>query len=570
MSIRKIQSKQAMPLSRYNNQLSFDIQNEGTPIDFSNSYLELEVDLPTLEDRHNLVLGQDGLYYPPTCFFRDSKMKENASGKSLYDLLYVNVLNANLEYWSHGSNKILSESIYSGMGKSFEGTNEIQSVFNNQYPDQYPTVKVPLSSLYPGGLGSSDNFIQSDTMEARFLLEPSLKLFQRAVKKGVYSNNDVRYGEEVDFDNVVADSLNLTPPETGIVDNYAVDDLIYITGNVGDGEGPLFADFLVVTEVVPDEIGVPGHLVLNKVLSATDDIAGVKVRKISLNPNGIQINMNNLQESNNNLEFTNVEEQKDIHVGTTIQVQYTKFDTATIAQGEINTIATITDITYDASGFPVSLVMDKTITLSVNEQALFISIVPLYTNVSSDWSLVNAHMVIYRDPVKATKPPSKLILNNFSSVNAQMVSGLNKFVYTAKAPVNTYNTYVMTPNSTNLYSFADTLRNYLISVDNVPLTTIYLDSQGSAVHVDNLNRVLSNSINFQPKNLRLHRDQEIISIEYPTMFPGKLYHSEVKGEPNLHDFNMPDKDLKIDIETEDGQVTPAKTVYIFMEKWAEV
>jgi hypothetical protein len=214
--------------------------------------------------------------------------------------------------------------------------------------------------------------------------------------------------------------------------------------------------------------------------------------------------------------------------------------------------------------------MDKNITLGTNDAALFISIVPLYTNITSDWSLVNAHMVIYRDPVKATKPPSKLIINNFSSVNAQMVSGLNKFVYTAKAPVNTYNTYVMTPNATNLYSFADTLRNYLISVDNVPLTTIYSDSQGSAVHFDNLNRVLSNSINFQPKNLRLNRDREIISTEFPTMFPGKLYHSELKGEPNLHDFSMPDKDLKIDIETEDGTVTAAKTVYIFMEKWSEV
>ena len=61
MSIRKIASKQAMPLSRFNNQLSFDIQNEGTPIDFSKSYLELEVDVPTLENKLNLVLCQDVL-----------------------------------------------------------------------------------------------------------------------------------------------------------------------------------------------------------------------------------------------------------------------------------------------------------------------------------------------------------------------------------------------------------------------------------------------------------------------------------------------------------------------------
>lgn len=570
MSIRKIQSKQAMPLSRYNNQLSFDIQNEGTPIDFSKSYLELEVDLPTLEDRHNLVLGRDGLFYPPTCFFRDSKMRENASGKSLYDLLYVNVLDANLEYWSHGSNKILSESIYSGMGKSYEGTNEIKSVFSNDYPDQYPTLKVPLSSLYPGGLGSSDNFIQSDTMEARFLLEPSLKLFQRAVKTGIYSNLDLEFGDQVVFNNIATGSVNLTPPETGIVENYAVDDQIYITGNVDNGEGPLFGTYAIVTEVVPDEIGVPGHLVLNVVCSGTDDIVGVKVRKVTFNPNGTKIEMNDIEVSNNNLEFTAPQQQKDIHIGSVINVQFTRFNTVTVSNGEENFRTTITDITYDGSGFPVSLVMADGITLSANEHALYISIVPLYTNVVDDWSLVNAHMVIYRDPVKATKPPSKLLMNSFSSVNAQMVSGLNKFVYTAKAPVNTYNTYVMTPNSTNLYSFADTLRNYLISVDNVPLTTIYIDSQGSAVHIDNLNRVLSNSINFQPKNLKLHRDEEIISIEYPTMFPGKLYHSEIKGGPNLHDFSMPDKDLKIDIETEDSKVTAAKTVYIFMEKWAEV
>jgi hypothetical protein len=570
MSIRKIQSKQAMPLSRVNNQLSFDIQNEGTPIDFSKSYLELEVDIPTLENRHNLVLGQDGLYYPSTCFFRDSKMKENASGKSLYDLLYVNVLDANLEYLSHGSNKILSESIYSGAGKSFEGTNELQSVFNNQYPDQNPTLKVPLSSLYPGGLGSSDNFIQSDTMEARFLLEPSLKLFQRAVKTGIYSNLDIEYGSEVVFNNLPTNSNTLRPPAIGIVGNYAADDIVYVTGNVGTAEGPLFGDYYIITAVVPDAGATVGYLTTDNDITGGQILVGVKVSKVTFGATGTTIRMDNLAITSNNLEFTNVQEQKDIHIGTTINVQYTKFNSVTLAKGELNFIATITNITYDPSGFPVSLVMDIPITLGTNDAALFISIVPLYTNITSDWSLLNAHMVIYRDPVKATKPPSKLILNNFSSVNAQMVSGLNKFVYTAKAPVNTYNTYVMTPNATNLYSFADTLRNYLISVDNVPLTTIYIDSQGSAVHFDNLNRVLSNSINFQPKNLRLYRDREIISTEFPTMFPGKLYHSELKGEPNLHDFSMPDKDLKIDIETEDGTVTAAKAVYIFMEKWAEV
>jgi hypothetical protein len=570
MSIRKIQSKQAMPLSRVNNQLSFDIQNEGTPIDFSKSYLELEVDIPTLQNRHNLVLGQDGLYYPSTCFFRDSKMRENASGKSLYDLLYVNVLDANLEYLSHGSNKILSESIYSGAGKSFEGTNELQSVFNNQYPDQNPTLKVPLSSLYPGGLGSSDNFIQSDTMEARFLLEPSLKLFQRAVKTGIYSNYDIEYGPEVVFNDLPTNSNTLTPPTIGVVGNYAVDDIVFVTGNLGTAEGPQFGEYFTISAVVPDAGPTIGRLTTDDDITGGQDLVGVKVSKVTFAGTGTKIIMDDLTITSNNLQFADVQEQKDIHIGTTINVQYTKINSVTLAKGELNIIATITDITYDPSGFPVSLVMDRSITLGTNDAALFISIVPLYTNITSDWSLVNAHMVIYRDPVKATKPPSKLIINNFSSVNAQMVSGLNKFVYTAKAPVNTYNTYVMTPNATNLYSFADTLRNYLISVDNVPLTTIYIDSQGSAVHFDNLNRVLSNSINFQPKNLRLYRDREIISTEFPTMFPGKLYHSELKGEPNLHDFSMPDKDLKIDIETEDGTVTAAKAVYIFMEKWAEV
>lgn len=576
MSIRKIQSKQAMPLNRYVNQLSFDIVDEGTPVDMSKSYLELEVTVPTLEDKHNLVLGRDGLYYPSTCFLRDAKLRENTTGKTLYDLLYCNVLSANMQYWSKGSNNILADSVYSGMGKAYEGTNNVMSVFNNEYPDQNPTLKVPLSDIYMGSLGASDNFVQSDTLEARFLLEPSQKLLMKAVQSDNYKFLNPELLEKVVFNNLPAGDNTFTPPETGIVETYQVDQIVYITGNLGTAEGPVTSAFGVIDTITPDEPGVPGNLVItidNYPDGFDDDLVNVNLQIVSSSQGDNSFVCKDLLVTNNNLELSQpvtAGNFNDVNVGTVILIQYMEWDPATATMGSKVIQNKIVDVTINEDGALVSVVLQSDITLSNGYEAVFINFIPIYTNIDDEWSIVNAHMVIYRDNEKAPKPPSKLLLNTFSSVNVAMVGGLNKFVYTVKSPVNTFNAYVLSPSSTNLYSFRETLRKYLFSVDNVPLTTIYIDSAGSAVHIDNLNRVYSNSIEYQPKNLKLYRDEEILAIADPTLFPGKLYHSMLKGEPNLHDFNMPDKDLKIDIETEEGETTTSKTIYIFMEQWQQV
>jgi hypothetical protein len=145
-------------------------------------------------------------------------------------------------------------------------------------------------------------------------------------------------------------------------------------------------------------------------------------------------------------------------------------------------------------------------------------------------------------------------------------------MYSIKAPQNAYNVYVITPNSTNLFSQADGVRDYLISVDDIPLTTIYVDSSGSAVHKDNMLRVFANSPYYQPKNLDSDRDKEINGQLVPIVFPGKVFHSIIKGDPHVQDMAAPDRNIKVELvaDTNNGYTTPSKMVYIFLEKWDEV
>jgi hypothetical protein len=151
-----------------------------------------------------------------------------------------------------------------------------------------------------------------------------------------------------------------------------------------------------------------------------------------------------------------------------------------------------------------------------------------------------------------------------------MVGGLNRFMYNFKAHANTYNLYVMTPNQTNLYSQLEGLETYLVSVDDKPLTTIYLNAVNSALHLDNMYRTLSNSEVYKPVNLSLYRDQYLESNIQPTIFPAKLVASSVKGETNIQNFDLPDKNVKVELVAANGSSTPTKNVYMFLEKFDQV
>lgn len=572
-SIKKIQSLVNFPKSKYDNQIYFHVGADGSQIDMKASYVELEMSLANLASYKNVVLGQDGMFYNASCLFRDAKLTESRSGKYIADNLYVNILSNNLEYYSKGCNNVVADALFDGKGHA-SGTNEIVSVFNNRYADSPSAViRCPLSLLYPGSVGQADLFPQEDDLMFRYLMEPQFRCFMRAVKASQYVSNHSVLPVDVnglpvardDCDDIVATRNKVQPSALGMVANYAVGDRILIAGTLNGVAKVFERTITAVTADIPPAIG---NITINAVIDATYDLKNVFIVQLIPYDADNSINATDLVATGNLLTLTaGTPINTDIYMNTTLLVKYTEF-TPTGLQVEKTLTTTVSNLNITGANI-TAITLANNITLQAGSIAANISLQPLYTNLTNDWSLDNAHLILYRRQVPLSHQ-SKMLVSNFSSVNMSMVGGLNRFQYSLKAPNNTYNCYVFTPDATNLFSTAGGLQDYLISVNDIPLTSIYVDSNNSAVHKDNLNRVFGNSPYYQPKSLVGNRDKEIVNGFEPTMFVGKVFHSLKKGDPQVLPFEEPDRNIKIELVAADGSTTPTRNVYVFLEKWGLV
>jgi hypothetical protein len=569
-TIKKIQSLVNFPKSRYDNQIYFHVGKEDSHIDMKASYVELEVEIPSLANYRNLVLGQSGMMYNSSALFRDASLKESGTGSTISDLLYVNILSNNLEYYSKGANNVVADALFDGKGHaSFD--NNVVSVFNNQYEDYpSPVIRCPLSLLYPGSVGQSDLFPQNDDLTFRFLMEPQFSVFMRAVKNDVYqaggellaadANGTIQ--NTIPCASVTANTAVVTPSATGVVANFAQGDRVLVKGLVNN---VAFSGARVVASTTADNGNTPGTITLTMGISSTYDLTGTSIIKLA--PFAGTVNANDLNVTGKvlTLNGTKPASALDITKDTVCNVVYTSINangvqTLTTVQNKVDTVA-VTNNLID------SITFIDNITVPTRGTIVNISVQPLYTNITADWSLTNAHLILYRRKV-AMAHQSKMLMSNFSSVNVAMVGGLNRFQYSLKAENNTYNCYVFTPDGSNLLSTADGLQDYLISIDDVPLTSIYVNSTTS-IHKDNLLRVFGNSPYYQPKSIVSYRDKEIANGFEPTMFVGKVFHSLMKGEPQVLPFEHPDRNIKVELVAADGKATPTKNVYVFLEKWAQ-
>jgi hypothetical protein len=558
MSISKIPSLVAMPINKTVNQLYFTTSDE-RPADISSSYVELEMSLDTT-DNYNVVLGHDGLFYPPSCLFRSAKLTQTQTGHVVQDLNYVNVLDANLRHYSVGCNQVVADSIYSGAGhRTPQG--EVVSVFNNSYPDQNPTLKVPLESLYPGSLGTSPVVpMGSDDVEFRFLMEPQYPVLMRAVPAGVYDQGTTGVSTPYAFDNVNSNATTLSASALGTIANFSSNDFVIIKGTIGGGGG---ADYWVrqVNTVTPDAGSTEGSFTFTTALSTTQAVSSITVQKITSNT--YVLGAQAIETTTNILTLnTSYSATKDLRAGTNVKVHY---DIVTASGGDI--VPTVLETTISTvGGSPITFVTLATnITLTSNQVAFNIWIEPLYTNLdSNNWSVVSAHLVLYRRNLKVK--PQKMLVQNFESVNVQCVGGLNRFMYNYKVRPNTYNAWAIQPTNTNLYSVLHDIKQYLFSLDERPLTSVYIDTD-SAVHQDNVMRCGANSPVYKIKNLKGNRDTEINSVIEPIMFPAKLFNSMVNGEDNVQPEGQ-DRNLRIELVP--NTVTEACNVFLFMEKHQEI
>lgn len=562
-SIKKVQSLVAFPLTKASNQLTFNVGNENGQIDMKSSYLELEMTLDGVTDYRNVVLGHDGLFYNASALVRDAKLTESRSGKYISDLVYVNMLSNNLEYFSKGCNNVVSDALYDGKGHASVDS-QVVSVFNNQYPDQFPVIRCPLSLLYPGSIGDADLYPQQDDLTFRYLLEPQYDVFMRAVKKGAYSSSaKSTVGTLYAFDDINLNATAASASALGTIANFTTGQKVVIEGTLG---GVQRSFVRTVGTVTPDAGSTEGNFTFGTAISTTGALSNVTIAVIT--PSNGTVMFNDLTADGAVLtSATPNQASLDIVAGTKVTATYTLISNLGVA-----TFVTVPNLLVASiAGNPSNSTVTLTTPLTIPTGGFItgISLVPLYTNLSNQWSLKNAHLILYRRNVPLA-PQKNMLVSNFESVNVAMVGGLNRFMYTAKAHNNAYNVYCLTPSQTNLFSTNEGLGEYQISVNNVPLTTIYIDSNGSAVHLDNMMRTLSNSPYYQPKNLSQSRDKEIVSDYKPTIFPGKIFHSLMKGEPHVLPFEEPDRDIKVELVAKTGETTPQKMVYIFFEKWAEV
>lgn len=571
--IRKLESSVAYPINAQSNQIYWNIGQEEGVLDIKSSYVELELQLSNLTgvtglpstDAYNVTVGRDGVFYPPSAFVRQCRLADTTNGKVVQDLNYINTLDANLRYFNQGCNEIVADAIFSGAGhRSPDGS--IVSVFNNAYPDVNPVVRVPLENVLLGQLGQASALPQGGNMELRWLCEPQQKLFQRSVPSGVYETAEV---EPSSFANIAANSDVATALTLGEIAKFRASDIVIVQGTLA---GSAYFDTNQVVSVVADAGITAGNLTLDEVIDATNILSNVSIVNgvynsplsvlIAANDTGAAVNRNTAT-----LRNTYAIAKSDISVGTAVHVHYKLVNvTNKTISDDIILETTITGLT--TSGANITAVQfANNISVPANTNVLFAYIVPLYTNLNADWNIVNSHVVLYRDTMIKANPSEKMLMTSFENQGTQCINGLRSWIYNYQIDNNTQNVYIMTPSATNLYSQIQTYSSYLFSVDDTPLTSIYIPAVHSAVHVENLSKTLQNSMTYKPKNLSSKRDKEVEQVVEPFLFPAKIKESMFKSEALLEAPGK-DKNLRVELTSDSG--TPAITVYMFAEKWVQL
>ena len=561
MSITRNPSINSFPVNKTNNQLNFLVPMDERPIDMLSSYIDLEVDIPTLANKRNVCLGQDGFQYEPSCFFRSVKLEDAGRGV-VTQTNYINVLNENLKYISCSENDKLSESIYNGGAHNnpnapFGSAHELVSVFNNAYPDSpYPVIRCPVSSLIKGELGES-LYQQKGDLNLRTNLEPSYPLFQRTVEAFVYDGIVEMSG----FPDTLADAQGITA--------------IFTT--TGSGEDLLDENYAIISA------SDPSLTRLRRITNITAPVAGVITitldqtvplatgRTITNVSDSHEIRCNDLTQSQATLTIsaaTPYSKTKDIYYSSTektkVKVNYMVYNANSDEVVMQSVLRTVVDGSVSGDNL-ATIVLDSQLVLPAGGQKLiFISVEPIFTNLVRDYQIQNAHLVLYRRNQKV-KEGKQMVVSSFASNAVQCVANLDRFVHSVPALSNNcFNAYVLTPTATNMISQRQNFTQYLLSVDELQLTQIYLELT-SVLHKENVLRTFSNSPTEKPMNLKTNRDRYIAKSGEITqdLVVGKIYSSMLNGDMNIQPVGN-SRTLKIDME---ATSTLATNVLIFTEQY---
>jgi hypothetical protein len=588
-SIRKIQSNVALPLTPAQNILTFDIPQDQGVIDMSSSYVSLEIGLnglSTQEDYHNITLGQDGFQYSESCLFRNTQLREGGTSNVLSEVNFCNIIAQNLHYVGEGHERRKALATVNGSGHAQSSDGSVVSIFNNQYNDPVPVLKVSLEDLFLGTLGNSDAVPTFGDLAMRFLLENKYKCFQRTVPTGVYNLPEPSYTGPLPCADVAAGVQILIPTNGASLANVEVGNIVYVSFVIGTNTTLILAN---VTDVVPNT-----NITIDNVLSGTDLATNVSInvlknnakipvfpapQTVSVNLNGVNTNVSVIPlrigvNAGGNYQYgvkQDVYKPTALNKGTVLKVSYKTVNSAFAFSEYTEILTSVYDLTTTGNNNQYIDTITLTSLLPTPPAGRIyadILIEPLYTNLLTDYSISGAHLVVYRRNIPFAKPKS-MLLTQYKSQQIAMVSGLQKFQYTFQVDNNVYNAYFLTPSETNMLSVShQKLSQYQYFVNGVALTTIPMPLN-SSFHYDNLTRTFLNSEIYKPVNIAPYRDTEIITNIRPICIPAKLFNSiDTKGNLNVQQPGM--KSLRVEVDTLDGETTPTLNTYMVLECYTDV
>jgi hypothetical protein len=398
---------------------------------------------------------------------------------------------------------------------------------------------------------------QKGDLNLRTFLEPSYPLFQRAVEAFVYTG-DV---EATGVPYLLADASGITNVFTT---TGSAEDLLDENYAIVSASDPSLTRLRRITN-----ISAPVSGVITITLDQTVPLAtGRTITNVS---DSHEIRCNDLSASGATLTISSAtpySKTKDIYYSSTektkVKVNYMVYNADSDEVVMDSVLRTVVDGSVSGDNL-ATIVLDSQLVLPAGGQKLiFISVEPIFTNLVRDYQIQNAHLVLYRRNQKV-KEGKQMVVSSFASNAVQCVANLDRFVHSVPALSNNcFNAFVLTPSATNMISQRQNFTQYLLSIDELQLTQVYLQL-GSVLHKENVLRTFSNSPTEKPMNLKTNRDRYIAKSGEITqdLVVGKIYSSMLGGEMNIQPMGN-SRTLKVDME---ATSTLATNVLIFTEQY---
>jgi len=575
-SFSKIPAVNSFPLDAQNNMMIFQANNSGEAVDFSTSYIEMEIGLLNSDgskytNTKNLIVGDSGTPYTPSAPVRQSRLSNSSTGTTYQDLMYVNIIDNNINHHALSENEQRCESLYNGSGHVNPANKEVVSIFNNSYADANPVLKVPFRNLFPGSLGVSDAVpVGTGVLEHRMLLENQFNWLTKAVPVGYYPEGIQTISAGITCNNIGISAVQCTASQVGsfTAGFLSPQDEVIITGLLGTSPNTHASVSRYVNVYTPDAGATAGNFTFSGgAISTTVGFSNVSVVKVS---NTNDLGCETLDDDsavltlNANIAYTEI---PHLEVGTTCRINATSVD----AYG-VQTSYTLKSKVVDLSPGEIlsSITFADSLKVPVNGVLANIWFEPLYTNWSDisgvKWQIAAAHMVLVRKNIKMKS--QKVLVSAFESLNVACQKDMGRFLFTFQTRPETFNAYALTPTDDNMYSQTqDSFGSFLFTLDDKPLTSIYLQLDKSTAR-DNLQRVMGNSPVYKVKNLKPTKDSELVSELEVQLYPAKLYQSTINDEPEVLQGN--ERKLRVELVPKAGKKTPQTQVFLCVEKWVEL